>query len=219
MEFVSGHEFLDYLRESPSDVDRIFEGVVDGLAHLQSREVLHRDIRPANILVVANGVPKNIDFGFGKTVGTDLVKEEAKSISLNWWCDTPPEFSEGMNDYQTEVYFVGKLFELALTELGLTEFKYRFLLGTMCDPERKRRETSFQEVQSKIHKGKFDELEFTPDEIRHYREFAGQLLGVVASIQSDSRFERDSSKILAKLEDLYRKTMLEATLAMPNRLV
>lgn len=219
MEHVSGDEFLDFLKNQPSDVDRIFEGVVDGFAHLETMRVLHRDIRPANIMVDRDGVPKIIDFGFGKQLEAGSEDLDAKSISLNWWCDTPPEFQDGIYDFQTEVYFIGKLFQLAINEIGLSGFKYRILLGNMCEPDRQLREQSFHDVQSKINRGKFEDLDFSAEEIATYREFADELLSVVSSVSSDARFERDVAKLLAKLESLYRSTMLEESLSAPNKLV
>lgn len=219
MEHISGQEVLDYLREHPAHADKVFEGVIEGFTHLQSKEVLHRDIRPANIMVNGVGNPKIIDFGFGKRIDSEKPENNSKSVSLNWWCETPPEFSEEIYDLQTEVYFVGRLFQLAITECGLTDFKYRLLVHSMCEPERSKRTRTFADVQNSIGEGKFAELSFSHDEILTYREFSDELCSVISSIQTDARFERDHIKILAKLEDLYLKTMLEETLAAPNKLV
>lgn len=219
MEYVSGLELLDYLKQNPANADRVFEGVVDGFAHLQLRGVLHRDIRPANILIEESGAPKIIDFGFGKEIDLEQSADDRKSISLNWWCETPPEFADSIYDFQTEVYFVGKLFQLAIQECGLSDFKYRLLLVSMCDPDRVSRTGSFEDVKRSINEGKFSELSFSDGEIDTYRKFAGALSEVVSSIRSDARFDRDPGKVLGKLEELYRKTMLEEKLAAPNKLV
>ncbi|WP_170429270.1 serine/threonine protein kinase [Ruegeria arenilitoris] len=219
MEYVSGLELLDYLKQNPANADRVFEGVVDGFAHLQLRGVLHRDIRPANILIEESGTPKIIDFGFGKEIDLEQSTDDRKSISLNWWCETPPEFDDSIYDFQTEVYFVGKLFQLAIQECGLSDFKYRLLLVSMCDPDRASRTGSFEDVKRSINEGKFSELSFSDGEIDTYRKFAGALSEVVSSIRSDARFDRDPGKVLGKLEELYRKTMLEEKLAAPNKLV
>lgn len=218
MEYVAGVEILAFLTNHPFAADRVFEGIVDGFAHLQSKNVLHRDIRPANILVSESGIPKIIDFGFGKASVKPDATDRLKSISLNWWCETPPEFSDNVYDFQTEVYFVGKLFQQALSEGGLTEFKYRTLVGRMCEPDRGNRTESFQAIQTEISLGKFEELSFSSTEVETYRKFASELSEVVSSIQADARFERDPEKVLLKLEELHRKAMLEEFLPAPNKL-
>lgn len=218
MEFISGLEIVDHLRNSPAMADKAFEGVVEGFVHLQAKNVLHRDIRPANFLVDASGVPKIIDFGFGKSVDFNTQHGEHKSISLNWWCDTPPEFEQGIYDFQTEVYFVGKLFELAISECRLTDFKYRRLVAQMCEPDRDRRTKLFSDLQRTILEGKFEELSFLESEVQVYRNFADELIEVVSSIHHTAQIERDSSNVLLKLEEVYRKTMLEERLSAPNTL-
>lgn len=42
-------------------------GIVEGLKHLYVNNIVHRDLKPDNILM-KNGVPKIIDFGFAKTI-------------------------------------------------------------------------------------------------------------------------------------------------------
>ena len=42
-------------------------GIIEGLKHLYANNIVHRDIKPDNILL-KNGVPKIIDFGFAKTI-------------------------------------------------------------------------------------------------------------------------------------------------------
>jgi len=218
MEFVSGPDIIEYLSHNPENADKVFEGVVDGFAHLQQRKILHRDIRPMNILVGENSVPKVIDFGFGKRMDFEESQDE-KSISLNWWCDTPPEFQDGIYDFQTEVYFVGKLFQKAVEECNLTDFKYMQLLRDMNEPDRTTRAQSFSEIQHAIIEGKFSELAFSEYEITAYRDFSNGLAGIVSKIRSDASFERDTSKLIGRLEAFYRRTMLEEVLAAPYKLV
>lgn len=218
MEYVSGPDILEYLSHNPANADKVFEGVVNGFAHLQQRNILHRDIRPMNILVGENSVPKIIDFGFGKRVEFDESQGE-KSISLNWWCDTPPEFQDGIYDFQTEVYFVGMLFQKAVEDCNLTDFKYMPLLRGMNKPDRDARAQSFSDIQRAIIEGKFLELAFSEREISAYRDFSSGIVEIVSSIQSDASFERNTSKLIGHLETLYRRTMLEEYLAAPNKLV
>ncbi len=50
----------------------LFWAVCDAVAHGHERGVIHRDLKPGNILVGSDGKPKVIDFGIACTSGTDL---------------------------------------------------------------------------------------------------------------------------------------------------
>jgi serine/threonine-protein kinase len=208
MEYISARNIIEYLGENPAAADRIFEGVVDGFTHLQEKGILHRDIRPDNILVETTGTPKIIDFGFGKQTDIEIDTEEEKSISLNLWCAAPPEFREQIYDFKTEVYFVGKLFQKAVEDCGLSDFKYRSLLPKLYADDRRERFASFSEIQSMIMGNKFEELSFSNSDISTYRKFADELLSAIFSLRADVKFERDSTKVLRGLEQLHRRTML-----------
>ena len=108
MEFVEGADIEEYLAEFPEKINELFLQVVNGFSYLEGNNILHRDIRPQNILVRNDGIVKIIDLGFGKLIENS--RDFDKSISLNWWCEPPKEFGDGVYDFSTEVYFVWNLF-------------------------------------------------------------------------------------------------------------
>ncbi len=67
MEYEEGESLHAVLeREAPMEEDRLrflISEVLDGLAEVHSREILHRDIKPDNIYVREDGVPVLLDFG------------------------------------------------------------------------------------------------------------------------------------------------------------
>lgn len=67
MEFLQGEELRDVLDASaPLPVDRIADiaaQVADGLAFAHEHGIVHRDIKPTNIMILRNGLAKITDFG------------------------------------------------------------------------------------------------------------------------------------------------------------
>ncbi|WP_160007384.1 protein kinase [Rhizobium sp. 18055] len=217
MEYIDGENIVDFARRNPSMLDTIFEKIIDGFSHLEEKNILHRDIRPLNILVDQIGNPKIIDFGFGKRL-EDVPEDAGKSITLNWWCETPPEFTRSIYDFQTEVYFVGKLFEQIITAEGLSAFKYLKLVRLMCERNRDKRYRTFSEVKNAVIAGQFEELSFSYEETKTYRNFANALCYTISSIDPSAKYERDHDKIIPALEAIFRQSMLEEHVPMPNKI-
>ena len=68
-EFVDGGTLKDWIRRQPrswEDVAQLLTGVADGLATAHQAGILHRDIKPDNILVTTSGYAKLADFGLAK---------------------------------------------------------------------------------------------------------------------------------------------------------
>ncbi len=68
-EFVDGGTLKDWFRRhqrSWEDVTQLLTGVADGLAAAHQAGILHRDIKPDNILVTTSGYAKLADFGLAK---------------------------------------------------------------------------------------------------------------------------------------------------------
>jgi serine/threonine protein kinase len=207
MEFVDGMDIGQYMLWSPEQINDLFLQAISGFSHLEEAGILHRDIRPQNLMVSHTGQLKIIDLGFGKSVKTSVDFE--KSISLNWWCAPPEEFGEGRYDFSTEVYFVGKLFERLLSENDITDFRYSDTLREMCFHETHFRIGTFAEIEKRIRTNQFSEVGFTPDQLATYRAFAEALASHISKIESDSGYITDLSKIETSLGELYRNIMLE----------
>ncbi len=206
MEYVDGPDVEEYIEQHPENINDVFLQVVEGFAYLAERAILHRDIRPQNILVGQDSKVKIIDLGFGKRI--EISGDFDKSVALNWWCETPAEFSEKRYDFRTEVYFVGKLFQKLIENNGILHFKYPLVLGEMCDHEPEKRVGTFEEVRRRIRNDKFPEFEFSDSERKAYQVFVEQVCDCLVTIDRTAKFQTDEEIAVRKLEAVYRSGML-----------
>jgi serine/threonine protein kinase len=76
MEYVDGHTLADAVRRGPLAVQRIAEigaAVADALDHVHARGMVHRDVKPANVLLGTGGAVKLTDFGIARLVDSAKV--------------------------------------------------------------------------------------------------------------------------------------------------
>jgi serine/threonine protein kinase len=66
MEYVPGGTLRD-VRERPLDPMVVAHGLLDALAHIHAAGILHRDVKPANVLVGTDGAPRLTDFGIARS--------------------------------------------------------------------------------------------------------------------------------------------------------
>jgi len=88
----------------------IIAGVLAGLAHLHSKRIIHRDVKPANILLQAH-IPRLADFGISRFVES--------AYSFRTASGTPaymaPEAFDGARDAQTDLWSAGVVLYRLLT--------------------------------------------------------------------------------------------------------
>jgi serine/threonine protein kinase/formylglycine-generating enzyme required for sulfatase activity len=75
MEFLEGQALGDYVKEQGLSVAScviLFDGILDGVEYAHQHGVVHRDLKPQNIMVGRDGVPKLIDFGLAKDFSQGL---------------------------------------------------------------------------------------------------------------------------------------------------
>jgi eukaryotic-like serine/threonine-protein kinase len=78
MEFIKGRELKDHFdaneRFPTKEVERIMCELLDALNHAHSNGVVHRDMKPANIILLAGGRVKVADFGIARIETSELTQ-------------------------------------------------------------------------------------------------------------------------------------------------
>ncbi len=83
MEHVAGGSIADQIAEGarfePKQALRMIADVCLGLQALHENGIVHRDIKPGNILLTNDGVPKLCDFGLAKVLGAQRISTSLTS--------------------------------------------------------------------------------------------------------------------------------------------
>ena len=106
MEFVRGRSLAARLRAdgrlpAPEAV-RIARAMLSALGHCHAAGVLHRDIKPGNVLLAEDGAVKLTDFGIARTAASDLTAQGTLIGTPAYMA--PEQFGGGALDARTDVY-------------------------------------------------------------------------------------------------------------------
>jgi serine/threonine-protein kinase len=114
MELLSGQDLATVLRTRPLDVDdsaAIALQVLAGLARAHQREVVHRDVKPANIFITDDGKVKVMDFGVARLTASAVTATGAVLGTAYYM--SPEQVRGGRVDGRSDVFSVGcVLFEM-----------------------------------------------------------------------------------------------------------
>lgn len=114
-------DFLDELRSSATTPESYYRSVAELIAKLadalqaaHTAGVIHRDVKPANVLVTASGQPKLTDFGLARVLDESLLTQTGE-VAGSWPYMSPEQVTAGRLtlDHRTDIFSLGVvLYEL-----------------------------------------------------------------------------------------------------------
>ena len=109
MEYVDGQSLREKLKKDSLELDEALEvaiQITDGLNAAHKKDIIHRDIKSANIMVTENGQVKIMDFGLAKVKGGTLLTREGTTLGTVAYMS--PEQARGEDvDHRTDIWSLG----------------------------------------------------------------------------------------------------------------
>lgn len=121
MEYIKGQTLKQLIKKrgklTPAETVDIVSQLADGLAHAHDSYIIHRDIKPQNIMILEDGMVKITDFGIAMALNaSDLTQTNSVMGSVHY---LPPEQASGKGStIKSDIYSLGIMM-------------YEMLAGTM----------------------------------------------------------------------------------------
>ncbi|MEM9531990.1 MAG: serine/threonine-protein kinase, partial [Pseudomonadota bacterium] len=114
MELVTGQPLDQYLQsEQPEFADRarILAGIARAVQHAHGHQVVHQDLKPANVLINEDDEPKLLDFGIAGAGESS----ESRPFLLTPLYAAPEQYAESSTSAATDIFQMGVLICRTLT--------------------------------------------------------------------------------------------------------
>ena len=111
MEYVEGITLRTYMdKKGPLPAEEVIsfsEQILAALNHAHSKGIVHRDIKPQNILLLKDGIVKVTDFGIAEIPGDEPEKaEDIKAVGTVYYI-SPEQADLGYSDARSDLYSLG----------------------------------------------------------------------------------------------------------------
>ena len=136
MEYIQGRELRDYLKDRQplplANAVAVIVQVLQALGHAHAHGVVHRDIKPGNIILLSDGQVKVTDFGIARMETVSGMTQVGMTVGTPGYM-APEQFRGAEADRRADLYATGVvLFELLtgsrpFTGRGASELMYQVL--------------------------------------------------------------------------------------------
>jgi eukaryotic-like serine/threonine-protein kinase len=111
MEFVEGRTLADFLasgrKPGPMQAADIAGRIAEALSAAHAQGVIHRDVKPGNVMVTRDGVVKVMDFGIARMTGSDATAPQTSAVMGTASYLSPEQAQGGPVDARSDIYSLG----------------------------------------------------------------------------------------------------------------
>jgi eukaryotic-like serine/threonine-protein kinase len=210
MEYVDGvpiHEYASAHRLPVRERIALFLQVSAAVAYAHRNLVVHRDLKPGNILVTSTGIPKLLDFGIAKLLGDAAPAQATGALMMTPGYASPEQLRGESVTTATDIYSLGMVLYEVL--IGARPFRE-------SDSVRAGREIIPIRPASLVTPAAAAQRSTTPEALR--RALEGDLTTVLAKALAYNPVNRYSS-VDRFAEDLERHLAGRPILARPQTLL
>ncbi len=116
MEYVEGNTVFDYLKKhghyNEADALDVIIPIAEALEHVHEQELMHRDVKPKNIMITKAGIPKLADMGLARKVQDEAAAQAEAGRAYGTPYYISPEQIRGRLDidFRADIYGLGATF-------------------------------------------------------------------------------------------------------------
>ncbi len=123
MEYIEGVTLKDFIEKAKvlnwKDVIHFTFQILRGLQHAHDKGIVHRDMKPQNIMLLEDGTVKIMDFGIARFPRDEKINLKKTVGSVHYI--SPEQASGGITDFKSDIYSVGiMMYEMVAGELPFT---------------------------------------------------------------------------------------------------
>ncbi len=200
MELIEGERIEKYCQNKGLSITeklKLFQKVCSAIQYAHQNLVVHRDIKPGNIFVTADGTPKLLDFGIAKLLDSsseqaNLTRTGLRIMTLEY--ASPEQLMGKQITTATDVYSLG----VVLYELLTGYFPYEFKNSLPSEVEKVVCTTEPEKPSTAVNRYKKDEISKKNTD-RFYRE--------EISKTDDKNYEKVKKRLSGDIDNIVLKAM------------
>ncbi len=154
-----------------SEIDSIIFQIANGLLALHEQNILHRDVKPANIIINKDNTVQLIDYDISRIYAEEKAVDTTHSGTYGFI--SPEQYINKRTDVRSDIYSFGKTIELLIESCYQNKFEYNQLILKATAMDASERFENINEIIEIITKSK---NRFFPPQIEQINK--GKKLGL-----------------------------------------